>query len=150
MSKLVIVTLRDHLYVRFNGEVSMFLEVSFLFSNIYTILGTLENVQHWQCSSISSAVVLVEFDPTMYTVSEGGVVSFTIRRLTPTTTTVSVIFNTVPGSATGVHMISPAILSTLSFFLIVLPPSLHLPFLNLPNSHHPPSSIDFPSLSCST
>ena len=61
---------------------------------------------------------MVGFDPTMYTVSEGGVVSFTIRRLTPATTTVSVIFNTVPGSATGVHIISPAIV-TLSFLIVL-------------------------------
>ena len=47
-------------------------------------------------------VVIVVLDPTMYTVSEGGVVSFTIRRLTQTTKTVSVIFNTIPGSAIGV------------------------------------------------
>ena len=66
----------------------------------------------------------VGFDPTTYSVSEGGVVNFTIRRLTPATRTVSVIFNTVPDSATGMHKAS------LPFSL---PPSLVHPFTPFPN-----------------
>ena len=52
---------------------------------------------------LNLTVVMVEFDPTLYTVSEGGAVNFTIHRLTPAMRTASVIFNTIPDSATGVH-----------------------------------------------
>ena len=53
-------------------------------------------------------VIMVGFDPTMYTVSEGGVVSFTIRRMTPATRPFSVIFDTIPDSATGVSPHPPS------------------------------------------
>ena len=70
-------------------------------------------------------VIMVGFDPTMYTVSEGGVVSFTILRMTPATRSFSVIFNTASDSATGVPHLTP--LLTHSIFLIVHP------FLSLPS-----------------
>ena len=49
------------------------------------------------------AAVVVEFDPTMYTVteSEGAVVMFRIVKRTNTTQPVSVLFSTSPGTATG-------------------------------------------------
>ena len=85
----------------------------------------------WVMNSIMASslitVVMVGFDPTMYTVSEGGVVSFTIRRLTPATRTVSVIFNTIPGSATGVHTIPS------SAFSPSLPLLCYAPFLSFPS-----------------
>ena len=60
---------------------------------------------------------MVGFDPTMYNVIEGGVVSFTIRRLTPATRTFSVIFNTVPGSAMGVLYLTPFLTPYLIFIV---------------------------------
>ena len=54
--------------------------------------------------------MLVEFDPTSYTVNEdAGFVTFTIVKRTQTTEDVTVRFNTVPGSAEGIYTI---ILST--------------------------------------
>jgi len=49
------------------------------------------------------AAVVVEFDPTTYTVteSEGAVVMFQIVKRTMTTQPVSVFFSTSPGTATG-------------------------------------------------
>ena len=70
----------------------------------------------------------VGFDPTMYTVDEGGVVSFTIRRLTPAARTFSVIFDTVPGSAMGVQPHHPS--HSLPPFYIVFPSRSSFLFLN--------------------
>ena len=84
----------------------------------------------YQLIIFSITVVMVGFDPTMYTVSEGGVVSFTIRRLTATTRTVSVIFNTVGNTAIGAHITSPTY-----FLLISL--TRYCPSLRYVLSHNP-------------
>ena len=85
---------------------------------------------------------MVGFDPTMYTVSEGGVVSFTILRMTPATRSFSVIFDTVPDSATGMPPHVPFLTPSLFLFVHPFPSPLIIIVLQMATGLHP--ELTFP------